>query len=107
MNPWIILFFAICSEVVGTTSMKLSNGFTKVVPIVFVLLGYGAALILLAKSMKDIPLGTAYAVWAGFGTVCAAIVGKFLFHEHIGLPQLMGMGLVIFGIVVLHLYQAH
>lgn len=107
MNPWIILFFAICSEVVGTTSMKLSNGFTKVVPIIFVLLGYGAALILLAKSMKDIPLGTAYAVWAGFGTICAALVGKFLFHEHIGIPQFLGMFLVVVGIVILHFYQAH
>ena len=107
MNPWLILFFAICSEVVGTTSMKLSNGFTKAIPIVFVLLGYGAALILLAKSMKDIPLGTAYAVWAGFGTICAALVGKFLFHEHIGFAQILGMLLVIGGIVILHLYQAH
>ena len=107
MNPWLILFFAICSEVVGTTSMKLSNGFTKAIPIVCVLLGYGAALILLAKSMKDIPLGTAYAVWAGFGTICAALVGKFLFHEHIGFAQILGMLLVIGGIVILHLYQAH
>lgn len=107
MNPWIILFLAICSEVIGTTAMKLSNGFTKIVPIVFVLLGYGAALVLLAKSMKDIPLGTAYAVWAGFGTVCAALIGKFLFHEHIGLPQILGMLFVMTGIIILHLYQAH
>jgi multidrug transporter EmrE-like cation transporter len=107
MNPWIILFFAICSEVVGTTAMKLSNGFTKVYPIVFVLLGYGAALVLLAKSMKDIPLGTAYAVWAGFGTICAAIVGKYLFHETIGAAQIAGMFLVISGIVILHYFQAH
>ncbi|MBC7427601.1 MAG: multidrug efflux SMR transporter [Bacteriovorax sp.] len=107
MSPWLILFFAICSEVVGTTAMKLSNGFTKVVPIVFVLLGYGSALILLAKSMKDIPLGTAYAVWAGFGTVCAALIGKFLFQEHFGLAQFLGMFLVISGIVILHLYQTH
>ena len=87
--------------------MKLSNGFTKIVPIVFVLCGYGAALILLAKSMKDIPLGTAYAVWAGFGTVCAALIGKFIFHEHIGIAQISGMLLVISGIVILHLYQTH
>lgn len=107
MNPWIILFFAIASEVVGTTSMKLSNGFTKIGPIIFVLIGYGLALVLLAKSMKDIPLGTAYAVWAGFGTICAAIVGKYLFHEQMGWPQLIGMILVITGIVILHLYQAH
>lgn len=107
MNPWIILFLAICSEVVGTTSMKLSNGFTRIVPIGFVLLGYGLALILLAKSMKDIPLGTAYAVWAGFGTVCAAIVGKILFHEQIALPQIAGMTFVIIGIVILHYYQVH
>jgi small multidrug resistance pump len=107
MNPWIILFFAICSEVVGTTSMKLSQGFTKFVPIIFVLIGYGLALILLAKSMKDIPLGTAYAVWAGFGTVCAALVGKFLFHEQLGWAQLIGMLLVIAGIVVLHYFQPH
>lgn len=106
MNPWLILFFAIASEVVGTTSMKLSNGFTKAGPIVFVLIGYGLALVLLAKSMKDIPLGTAYAVWAGFGTICAAVVGKFLFHEQIGMAQLLGMLLVIIGIVILHLFQA-
>lgn len=107
MNPWLILFFAITAEVVGTTSMKLSNGFTKAGPIVFVLIGYGLALVLLAKSMKDIPLGTAYAVWAGFGTICAAVIGKFLFHEQLGLPQLLGMLLVIAGIVILHLFQAH
>jgi multidrug transporter EmrE-like cation transporter len=106
MNPWIILFLAICSEVIGTTSMKLSNGFTKITPIIFVLLGYGAALILLAKSMKDIPLGIAYAVWAGFGTVCAAIVGKILFKEQLGLAQFFGISLIISGIIVLHLSEA-
>lgn len=105
MKAWIFLFIAIFSEVVGTTSMKLSLGFTKIIPIFFVLIGYGSALYFLAISMTDIPLGIAYAVWAGLGTVCASLIGKFIFSERFGSIQIVGTLFIIIGIMVLHLSQ--
>ena len=104
IGPFFILFLAVVSEVIGTAALKASEGFTRLAPIAVVALGYGAALYFLALSLKQIPLGVAYAVWSGLGTVGAVIVGVLIWRESLGPARLVGIGLVVAGVVVLNLF---
>jgi multidrug transporter EmrE-like cation transporter len=85
MNAWILLTLAIISEVIGSTGLKASKGFTVFVPSVFVILGYGSAFYLLSLALKTIPLNTAYAVWAGIGTALIAAIGWLFLSEPMSL----------------------
>ncbi|EOG9468606.1 multidrug efflux SMR transporter, partial [Listeria monocytogenes] len=75
MNPYVLLIGAILFEVFGSSMMKASNGFKKLVPTVGLVIGMGSAFYLLSKALEHIPLGTAYAIWSGGGTALTAIVG--------------------------------
>jgi small multidrug resistance pump len=99
------LAIAILSEVIGTTALKASKGFTSLVPSLIVVAGYGVAFYFMALSLKSIPLGIMYAVWAGGGIVLIAIVGAFLYKEIPDLPAIIGMGLIISGVVVIHVFS--
>lgn len=103
MSSWFLLAIAIVSEVFATASLKASDGFTKLMPTLGVVLGYGVAFVMLATAVKNIPLGTAYAVWSGVGTVGALLVGIFVFQEKTGLTQMLGVALILIGTVILKL----
>jgi len=75
MKTALILFFAILSEVIATIALKLSDGFTRIVPSVIVVIGYGASFYLLSISLKVLPIGLAYAIWSGVGIVLTVIGG--------------------------------
>lgn len=103
IGPLFVLFLAVVSEVVGTAALKASEGFTRLGPMAVVALGYGAALYFLAVSLKQIPLGVAYAIWSGLGTVGAVILGVLIWRESLGPARLVGIALVLAGVVVLNL----
>jgi small multidrug resistance pump len=103
MTAWIFLTLAIISEVIGSTGLKASKGFTVFVPSVLVILGYGGAFYLLSLTLKTIPLNTAYAVWSGLGTALIAVVGWFFLSEPMSLVKAGGIALIIAGVVVLNL----
>jgi len=103
---WILLSLAIVFEVIGTISLKLSNGFTALWPTVSVVVGYGASFILLAQVLKAMNVGTAYAVWSGLGTALVAIAGVFLFKEPVTLIRVASVVLIIVGVVGLHIAEA-
>ena len=103
MNTWVILIVAIFGEVVATTSLKLSEGFTKLVPSVVVVIGYGIAFYCLSLTLKSIPLGIAYAVWSGLGIVTVSILGWLLFGQKLDFWAILGMLLIVSGVVVLNL----
>ncbi len=103
MNPWLILALAILGELVGTTALKLSAGFTRFLPSVFVVAGYGAAIWLLSQSIQRIPIGISYAIWSGAGAAAAALIGVFFFRETLGWFQGASIGLIIVGVVGLNL----
>jgi small multidrug resistance pump len=96
---------AICSEVFATSSLKASQGFTRFLPSLFVVIGYGAAFFFLSQTLKTIPLGIAYAIWSGLGTVLIAIVGLVLYRQALDLAALIGIGLIVAGVVVLNLFS--
>ncbi|EPZ7437657.1 DMT family transporter [Escherichia coli] len=103
MNTWIFLFIAILSEVVATASLKLSEGFTKLIPSVVVVIGYVIAFYCLSLTLKSIPLGIAYALWSGLGIVTVSILGWFIFGQKLDGWGLLGMLLIICGVLVLNL----
>jgi multidrug transporter EmrE-like cation transporter len=107
MNAWILLTVAIISEVIGSTGLKASKGFTVFIPSVLVVAGYGAAFYLLSLALKSISLNTAYAVWAGLGTALIAVVGWIFLNEPMSFIKAGGITLVIAGVVVINLAGGH
>ena len=100
---WILLIIAIALEVSGTISMKLSEGFTKIVPVIAMLTFYALGLSLLALTLKTIDISVAYAVWSGLGTAIIAIVGMIWFKEPTTVLKIFSIGLIIMGVVGLNL----
>jgi multidrug transporter EmrE-like cation transporter len=107
MSAWILLTLAIVSEVIGSTGLKASRGFTVFIPSALVVLGYGAAFYFISLALKTIPLNTAYAVWAGLGTALIAAVGWLFLSEPMSLVKAGGIALVIVGVVIINLSGAH
>jgi small multidrug resistance pump len=105
MKIALILFFAILSEVIGTTALKLSDGFTKLVPSVIVVLGYGASFYLLSISLKVIPIGLAYAIWSGVGIILTVIAGMIIWREALDWARVTGTFLIILGILIINIFS--
>jgi small multidrug resistance pump len=96
---WIYLFAAIIFEVLGTTCMKLSQGFTKIVPSVLIFVFYGLCFSFLTLALKRIEVSVAYSVWAGLGTILIASIGIIWFRESVTFIKLMSIGLIIMGVI--------
>ncbi|HSG46098.1 MAG TPA: multidrug efflux SMR transporter [Anaerolineales bacterium] len=102
MKPYIFLLFAILSEVVGTTALKFSEGFTKLIPSVIVTIGYGLSFYLLALALKSMPIGVAYAIWSGVGLVLTVVVGIMFWNETLDWARTVGIVLILLGIVFIN-----
>lgn len=105
MKMALIFFFAVVSEVTATTALKFSEGFTKLVPSLVVVAGYGLSFYLLSLSLKVIPIGTAYALWSGIGIVLTVIVGMVLWREQMDWARGIGIALIIGGILIINLFS--
>ena len=105
MKTPIILFFAILSEVIATTALKLSDGFTKIVPSVIVVIDYGASFYLLSISLKVIPIGLAYAIWSGVGIVLTVIAGILIWRETLDWARVIGIIFIILSILIINLFS--
>jgi small multidrug resistance pump len=106
--PWLFLAGAIVSEVVATTFLKLSEGFTKLVPSIVVVVGYIAAFAMLSQALtRGMAIGVAYGVWAAVGVALVAIVGAAFLGESMTWVQVGGIALVIAGVLALELGAAH
>ena len=105
MNHWVYLITAIVSEVVATSALKASTGFTKPLPSVVVVIGYLVSFYFLSLTLKTIPVGIAYAIWSGVGVVLISVVAWLLYGERLDLPALIGMGLIISGVMVINLFS--
>lgn len=105
MNAWVTLSLAIAAEVVATSALKSSESFTRPLPSLLVVLGYGLAIYLLSLVLKAIPVGVAYAIWSGLGIVLITLVAWVVHNQRIDVPGLIGMALIIAGVVVLNLFS--
>ncbi|MFC6941205.1 multidrug efflux SMR transporter [Salinirubellus sp. GCM10025818] len=102
MNPYVVLGTAILAEVVGTTSLKLSQGFSRPLPSLGVLVGYGAAFYFLSLALEDLPVGVVYGTWAALGIVAIAAIGVVAFDEPVDIAGIVGIGLIIAGVYCLN-----
>ena len=105
MNNWVYLGLAIFSEVVATASLKSTEGFTRLVPSIVVLVGYSAAFYFLSLTLDTIPIGVAYAVWSGVGVATITLVSFVLYDQKIDAAGLIGIGLIVTGVIVLRLFS--
>ncbi|GKU83973.1 multidrug efflux SMR transporter [Niallia sp. NCCP-28] len=100
---WFYLILGIFAEIIGTTSMKLSEGFTKLLPSIAIFVFYGLSLSFVTLSLKKIDISTAYAIWSGVGTATIAIIGLFFFKENISFFKICSIILIILGVVGLNI----
>ncbi|TKI05321.1 DMT family transporter [Martelella alba] len=100
---YVFLLIAIISEVIATTSLKASAGFTRLYPSVMVIVGYLISFLLLSLVLKSMPVGIAYASWAGLGIVFVAIAGYLFFDQRLDFYAILGMALIIAGVLIINL----
>ena len=101
----VYLFVAIVAEVVATSFLKASDGFTKPQPSVVVVVGYAISFYCLSLALRSIPLGIAYAIWAGLGTVLIGIIGVVVYKQSADVPAVAGMTFIVLGVVIMHLFS--
>ena len=105
MSSYVFLLLAIVSEVVATSLLKVSDGFSKLLPTTFTLLFYGIAFYLLSLTLKTIPIGVAYAIWSGVGIIVISLIGLIVFKQHLDFPAICGITLIMLGCLVINLFS--
>ncbi|MGE8652415.1 MAG: SMR family transporter [Acinetobacter gandensis] len=105
MFAYELLACAIISEVIGSTFLVKSEGFSKLVPSLVVVVLFSLAFYLLSQVIKVIPLGIAYAIWAGVGIVLTALNGYFIFRQNLDIPAMLGIALIVAGVVVINIFS--
>ena len=105
--PWILLLLAITSEVIGTSCLKLSEGFSKPIPTLVVLVAYSTAMLLISRVVQTIPLGITYALWSGIGIVAIVLVGLFAYKQVPSPGQLVGIATITAGVIIVNLTGKH
>ncbi len=105
MHPYAALGIAIVAEVIATSALKASAGFTRLGPSAIVVLGYGTAFYCLSLTLQSLSVGVAYALWSGLGIVLVTIASYVLYRHSDDLPALIGMALIVAGVAVIQLFS--
>ena len=105
LPPYVLLGMAIVFEMIGTTAIKATEGFTKLVPSIITLAAYGMTMWLFSMTLKSIPTGVAYAIWSGIGIVLISVVSFFVYKQSLDVPAIIGIALIIAGVVVINLFS--
>ncbi len=103
--PYLYLCIAIVCEVIGTSALTASAGFTKLLPSLLTVAGYGIAFYCLSLTLQTMAVGIAYAIWSGVGIVLISVVGLVWFRQSLDLPALLGIGLIVAGVLVVNLFS--
>lgn len=102
---WLYLAIAIIAEVIATSALKASAGFSRLLPSIAVVVGYSTAFYFLSLTLRSIPLGIAYALWSGVGIVLVSLIGWLLYQQTLDLAAMIGIGLIISGVLVINLFS--
>ncbi len=105
MYQWLFLAIAILGEVVATSALKASDGFTKLWPSVAVVAGYGISFFFLSLTLRSIPIGIVYAIWAGVGITLIATVGWVFFEQRLDVPAICGILMIVSGVMVINVFS--
>lgn len=101
---WLYLGIAIISEVIATSALKAAEGFTRPLPSVIVVIGYGISFYLLSLTLRTIPIGITYAIWSGVGLALISLVGWIVYRQSLDAASLIGIALIVSGVMVIHLF---
>ena len=102
---YLYLAIAIAAEIVATTALKASDGFSRLIPSIVVVCGYAITFVFLSLTLRTIPVGIAYAIWSGVGIVAISILGWLFFRQTLDMPAILGMAMIVAGVVVLNLFS--
>ena len=102
---WIFLAIAIIAEVIATTALRATDGFTRVAPSLTVVVGYGVSFYFLSLTLRTIPMGVTYAIWSGVGIILISLAGFIIYNQILDAAALIGMGLIVAGVVVMQLFS--
>jgi small multidrug resistance pump len=105
MQKWIFLFVAIVSEVIATSALKSSAGFTRLWPSVIVITGYASAFYFLSLTLNNLPIGIAYAIWSGVGVALIALISWLYFHQPLDFAAIVGLLLIVAGVIVINVFS--
>ena len=105
MTAYLYLGVAIIAEVIATTALRASNGFTELWPSIISIVGYVVAFYFLSLTLRTMPVGIAYAIWSGVGIVLISLAGWLLYKQLLDLPAVIGMGLIMAGVIVINLFS--
>ena len=105
MSGFVYLIIAIIGEVVATSFLRASAGFTQLVPTLVVVIGYGVTFYFFSLALQTIPVGIGYAIWSGTGIVLISLIAYFVHGQTLDLPALIGMGLILAGVLVINLFS--
>lgn len=105
MNHWTYLALAIVSEVIATSALKLSDGFSRFWPSVIVVFGYAISFYCLSLILKTLPVGVVYAIWSGAGIALIAVIGWIFLGQTLDWPAILGLSLIIAGVIVINLFS--
>jgi small multidrug resistance pump len=103
MSNYLFLAIAIVAEVIATSALKASQGFSQLLPSILVAVGYGVAFYFLSLTLRTIPVGIAYAIWSGAGIVLVSLIGFALYGQKLDVWAIVGIGLIIAGVMVINL----
>lgn len=106
MNHWLALSIAIVAEVAATSALKSTEEFTRLWPSILVIAGYGTAFYFMTLSLRGLPVGIMYAIWAGVGIVLVALLGWVLYRQSLDMPAILGIALIIAGVIVINAFSA-
>lgn len=105
-RSYLLLTIAIVAEVIATSALKASNGFSRWAPSLVAVVGYGVAFTALSQSLKGgLSVGVAYAIWSGVGIILIAAIGAVVYHERVDAAAAAGFGLIVAGVVVINLFS--
>lgn len=102
---WLYLVIAILAEVIATSALQSSQGFTRLIPSIVTVTGYIISFYMLSLALKYIPLGIVYAIWSGVGIFLLAIIGYFLYKQTLDFAAILGLGFIITGVVIINLFS--
>ncbi|HNQ30344.1 MAG: multidrug efflux protein [Methanoregulaceae archaeon PtaB.Bin056] len=105
LNPSLLLVLAIICEVIATSTLKATSGFTRLLPTIAVIAGYLSSFYLLSLVLKEIPIGITYAIWSGVGIVLITLVGYAVYRQALDLPAIAGIALILAGVLVINLWS--
>jgi len=103
---WLFLFIAIMAEIIGTTALKMSDGFTRILPAAVTGVSYMIAFYFLALTLKTLSVGVAYAIWSGIGVAAIALIGFWFFKQPLDVAGVIGISLIIAGVIVLNVFSS-